>query len=923
MKQDRKHLDSILDRVTTEIRHETFDAATMETAAERVWQQVSKGVSDGMANGMSNGLPHEGAAQSTEMATADRIKGCPDFQTLIPAHLRRELSEARTLLLEDHTQECIPCRRALKEARTRNSTATKPTLTYRQTRQASVTQSGVLKWAVAAALVIGMGLLVSPLMQRLFFSTGASNVLVQAANGAVYRVSDTQSQRIASGEEVGRGERIRTAKESDAVVRLADGSLIEMRERSEFSVTESPRGTTIHLGRGQIIVQAAKQRSRHLYVATNDSLVSVTGTIFSVNSGTKGSRVSVIEGEVHVDQNGRDRVLYSGDQVATHASLEPVALKEEVAWSRNAERYSELLAEVRALRRELNEQIARPGLRYSTRLLDMAPEGTVLYAALPNLSQSLSESHRMMQERIRQNPTLREWWEQEKGEASSARQLKMNQVIERIREWGEYLGEEIIINAGMNEGGDPQNLLVLTELKNPAGFRIFLEQQIATLAIESKNRAVVRIITDPLTAAPQSEPAAHPEILVWIHDDLFAASPKLASLRQLAVALKTPDTNRFAATDFHKQIAELYREGAGLIVAADLQKIVAHRRDGRKESSADARHKSIGEASKQLGLSNLQYFIVEMKEANGKTNNRAVLTFDEPRRGVASWLAAPGPMGALEFISPDANMVAAFVVREPVALVNDLLGALETLDPDLARHLKDFEAENGINIRQDFAQPLGGEFAFAVDGPLLPIPSWKMIFEVYDPIHLQRTFEQLVEKLNQWAAKEGKAGFEWERGEVGGRTFYTLRSVDLNLAVHYTYTNGYLVIAPSKALVDRAIRYRESDYTLLRSPRFTASLPEDGNANFSALLYHNLATVLEPLARRLPDKAENLPGGGPQTLRSLATGMPALAYAYAQEDRIIFATGGEGDAFGLTPANLLGLPGSFGIGHIFREAVRE
>jgi len=32
---------------------------------------------------------------------------------------------------------------------------------------------------------------------------------------------------------------------------------------------------------------------------------------------------------------------------------------------------------------------------------------------------------------------------------------------------------------------------------------------------------------------------------------------------------------------------------------------------------------------------------------------------------MASWLAAPGPMGALEFISPDANVVAAFVVKEP------------------------------------------------------------------------------------------------------------------------------------------------------------------------------------------------------------------------------------------------------------------
>src|SRR3981081_2295855 len=135
-----------------------------------------------------------------------------------------------------------------------------------------------------------------------------------------------------AGVKIKRGDTIRTAKDAHAVVRLGDGSLIEMKDRSEFSINQTLRGTTLHLDRGSVIVEATKQKG-NFFVETGDSLVSVTGTTFAVNSGTKGSRVSVIEGEVHLDRSGEDRVFRAGEQATTSASIQTIPVKDEIAWS--------------------------------------------------------------------------------------------------------------------------------------------------------------------------------------------------------------------------------------------------------------------------------------------------------------------------------------------------------------------------------------------------------------------------------------------------------------------------------------------------------------------------------------------------------------------------------------------------------------
>ena len=897
--------DQILDNATSEIRNEQIDQSVVDGAAGRVWARVAAETTN-----------NENLASSVADASG-RISSCDDFQSLIPAYLTGSLSEARSLLLVDHTHECIPCRKAMKDARTRRVAPAKKATA---TRRYSI-QPVVLRWGIAAALVIGAGLVALPFLQRIV-PVGDLDATVQAAEGQVYQIADTRSTPVTTGAKLGKGERIRTAKDAHAFVRLGDGSVIEMKDRSEFSITRNSLGTTIHLDRGAIVVEAAKQDKQHLFVDTGDgSHVSVTGTVFSVNSGTKGSRVSVIEGEVHMDHAGSERVLRGGEQATSNAAIETIPVKDEVAWSRKATQYAERLAAFTSLKKEL-AHVQQPGVRNSTHLLDLMPENTIVYAALPNLTTTIVESHRIMQERINQNPALREWWEKEAAGRNGA---NVDQVIGSIREFGEYLGDEIAVSVSMDEKGEPVSPLVLAELKNSAGFQQFVEQQLAKYASNAKagDRPAIHFISDPMTAtATGTEPGKKSnEIFVWIQSNLFAASPKLEQLQSLAALVQKGQTSAFAGTPFHNRVAQVYQEGAGLVVAANLERLIEKTKPELMKGADAAKRES---ALKQLGILNLKYFVLDQKTAEGKTHTAATVSFSEASRGIPSWLADPAPMGSLEYISPDANVVAGFVVRDPVKLVDDLLGVLETVSPDLRKNLDKQQADRGLDIRKDIAAPLGGEFAFAIDGPILPTPAWKMVFEVHDTDHLQRTLEQIVREVNKEAAKFGKSGLVWDRAEVSGRAYYTLKSADFGVEVNYTYVNGYVVMGPSRAMVARSVQMQEQGYTLLRSARFTAGLPADGKPNFSAVFYHNLAPLVQPFAERLANSAGSLPQEQQQAIKSMAADMPpTLAYAYAQGDSITFAANTEGGPFGLSPASLLGVPNSFEIQHILQRSMHE
>ncbi len=880
MREKETNPDALLDQAIEDVKGERLDAASVDSAARRVWTRLE-----------SEGVESTLEAVAPAPAAGVPMRNCRDLQALIPSYLRGDLSEPRTLLLEDHLRECVPCRRELRALR--DGAARKAA--RRAVARPSVSWKAIAGMAVAAALLLLVGLRQTGALDQFLPAPEGPRATVQSIDGTLFRISPEGTVPMKAGDKISDRQEVRTAKGSTAVLTLRDGSRVEIDERTELYVSENRASKKIQLVRGNIIVEAAPQHDERLMVATQDCLVSVKGTIFSVSHGTKGSRVAVIEGTVVVEHGRTTETLQPGQQASTTRALAAVPLEREVAWSRRATEHTAMARQLSALQKDL-EVAFRAGLHGPSQLLDLVPSDTVVYLSIPNLTDSLDEAQRLFEERLRQSPELSQWWETE----GAAARPKIEETLSRIRAFGQQLGGEVVVAVAGDGDGRPKAPIFLAEVTDEASFLNVLQAETARINAETGHGLLV-IVSDPATAVPAAIDA------LYLHESggIFAASPSLDLLREFDQA-RAAGASGFVGTPLYARLREAYGQGVGYLFSADLGRIL-QAETTRPDASGDGDR----ELFRQLGVLDVQNLLVERKPVGDYDQTSAVVSFGDARRGIASWLAEPGPMGALQFVSADAKAAAAFVVKDPSLMAQDLFAILQTADANAWRELVEFQIEKGINIEQDFAAPLGGEVAFALDGPVLPTPSWKVVLEVYNPSKLQHTIEWAVNELNQIAANDGHAGFELLVQPIGGRTFYSLLARDNGVEVNYVFVDGYLIAAPSRALLQNAIQYSQTGYTLASSQAFTELLPRDGRAYFSAIAYQDLGSLLQPLAERIAGAQGGLTPEQKEDLAQLAGDYkPTLVYAYAEPNRITLATTGNSfQGLGLGGAGLGGLLG--------------
>ena len=118
----------------------------------------------------------------------------------------------------------------------------------------------------------------------------------------------------------------------------------------------------------------------------------------------------------------------------------------------------------------------------------------------------------------------------------------------------------------------------------------------------------------------------------------------------------------------------------------------------------------------------------------------------------------------------------------------------------------------------------------------MPVPSWKVVAEVYDPAAAQAALQKAVANYADDPANAGHKPLITAQETVDGRTFYTIAVPDAGplLEFHYTFADGYLIAGPSRAMVAHALQIKDSTNSLMHSSKVIAMMPRDHYANFSA-----------------------------------------------------------------------------------------
>ena len=755
-----------LEKALDAMRNEVAGTGDLAAAQSRVWQKLAGG----------------------------ETGACAGFRAQLRDYLDGTLAENRRLLMEDHLGRCADCRHEFAAMKGEHKVVEMPSA-----------RRPILKswqrWAIAAGVMVGMLYLGRDSVDRMLAPSGPT-ATVEVSSGALYKLPTGTLQQ---GAAITDGEVVRTGPGARAVLRLADGSAVEVNERSELFVNAAWSGQTIHLQRGDVIVRAAKQRRGHLRVQTRDSIASVKGTIFAVSTGMSGSLVTVVEGSVEVTQPGAQKVLTRGQQSASNPSLGVTPAGEAVAWSQNSAQYLALLGDFATLEQKL-AALPTPALRTQPKLLQYLPANPRVYGAIPNLNGTLQQALVLADQQAAESTAFQQWWSSGSGAELKASLGRMQTVFP-------LLGDEIVC-------------VLAAKSTDPNAERVPL----ILAAVQPGEQDGLKTALAGITG-----------LQYQVTGQLLLASNSTANLQWAAGSL-----GQGASSDFAQEITQRYQQGVGWLIAINVADLPAGVGPGPAAN---------GTAHNVLDANSMKYLFFEQRTANGVEENRATLAFNGARAGIAGWIAPKGAGGAAQYITADAILAFSASTLTSLQMYQELVARVSQVNPDFPAKLQELQAKVGINVADDVAAALGTDFAFGIETPTVPVPGWVLTAEVYKPASLDASIAKLVAAYNaQLTPTDQSKALTLGQETTNGVVWHTLKTSGLLAQqLAWTYDQGYLVMSNDIGLGGKAIQTRASGFPLVRSLAFTSQMPSAVSpAGFTWL---NTKGALSSLLAKVPNPA--------------------------------------------------------------------
>jgi hypothetical protein len=782
--------DDRLEKALQEMRQEDVDAGTLDAARARVWDEVANAA---------------GA-------------GCAEFRPDFRAYLSGALAGSRRVLMEDHLSRCPACRASMAGMKGERRVLAMPQRTsHRWVRWGSL--------AAAAALFLSV-LYVGRDAIDAMMAPGGPRATVVSASGGLYRLPEGA---LKAGASLGEGESVRTGPGAHAVLRLADGSMVDVNERTELFVTTAWSGRAIHLQRGDVIVKAAKQRRGHLRVLTRDSIASVKGTVFAVSAGMGGSVVSVVEGSVAVNQPGREVLLSPGEQAASNPALAS-SVQEAVSWSPAAADYLEMLGSLAKIERQLAGQLSGE-LRTSSAMLSQLPAGAFVYGAVPNLGGTIGQALILAEQQASENAAFGAWWNSQTGQM-------LRQMVGRVQSVSSLLGDEIVFSVG--SAGPTQEVPMVMARVQP-GRRAELSSALAGLFNGTGEAVPPYSVSDDLMVVSNS-----PSNLAWALGNL----------------------GKGASSPFAAAIGDRYRRGAGWLVGIDAAPVIS------MAAGDDAPPIELA------GMIGMKYLFLEQRAPAGAEENEVTLVFQGARTGIASSLADAGSGGAAEYLPVDALVAGYVSTREPWQLFGEFTAQMTRSNPSFQVDLAKADEKLGAGFLENLTAAMGTEAAFALNGFSVNGPTWVMAALANNPPVIDSSLQKLVETFNAELAPEDQGKrIVLSQESAGGRVWITMKPGLLPLGVTWTYDRGYMVAGSDRASAERAIATRNAGSPLVWSREFQGQLPSSAGIHPSAFAWVNTKGALGIFSALAPNPALTELLAGRDPILVVFDGTPELIHA--------------------------------------------